>query len=73
MFVVPCSGLCLKNGKSNMGHDCAELILQGGNNIHAAGVSAVARVLKDNSVITTVSSNNYSISCLFLSFIFCIL
>lgn len=56
-----------------MGHDCAELILQGGNNIHAAGVSAVARVLKDNSVITTVSPNNYLVSCLFPSFIFCIL
>lgn len=36
----------------------ALLILQGGNNIHAVGVSAVAQVLKDNLVITTVSSNN---------------
>jgi len=35
------------------------LILQGGNNIHAVGVGAVAKVLKDNSVITTVSPKNY--------------
>ena len=27
-------------------------ILQGGNNIHAKGASAMAQVLKDNSVIT---------------------
>lgn len=30
-------------------------ILQGGNNIHAKGASAMAQVLKDNSVITSVT------------------
>lgn len=29
--------------------------MQGGNNIHSKGASAIARVLKDNSVITSVS------------------
>ena len=36
-------------------HDLAGVSLQGGNNIHAEGVSAIAQVLKDNSVITSVS------------------
>ena len=31
------------------------LNLQGGNNIHSKGVSAIAETLKDNSVVTTVS------------------
>jgi len=31
------------------------LRLQGGNNIHAKGISEIAQVLKDNTVITTVS------------------
>lgn len=52
-----------------LGHDLVKLMLQGGNNIHAAGVSVIARVLKDNSVISTVSLNNYFVSCLcFCSF-----
>lgn len=38
-------------------------ILQGGNDIHAKGISAIAEVLKDNSVITSVSSIK---KCLFL-------
>lgn len=29
--------------------------IQGGNNIHEKGVTAIAHVLKDNSIITTVS------------------
>ena len=34
-------------------------ILQGGNNIHAKGVSDMAQVLKDNPVITTVSPPSF--------------
>lgn len=43
-----------------------KLKLQGGNNIHAVGVGAVAKVLKDNSVITTVSPKNHFLVCFFL-------
>lgn len=35
--------------------DWMMLFFQGGNNIHAKGVTAIAQMLKDNSVITTVS------------------
>jgi len=41
-------------------------ILQGGNNIRAGGVNAVAQVLKDNLVITTVSLISYLVSHLCL-------
>jgi len=53
---------------------CLSSIFQGGNNIHADGVTAVAQVLKDNLVITTVSLNSYLVShlcpvCLFYTLI----
>lgn len=31
------------------------MYFQGGNDIHAKGITAIAEVLKDNSVITAVS------------------
>lgn len=36
--------------------------MQGGNDIHAKGVSEIAQVLKDNSVIAAVSASQQSLS-----------
>lgn len=33
------------------------LCLQGGNDIHAEGINAIARVLKDNSIISAVRAS----------------
>lgn len=41
--------------------------LQGGNNIHAEGVTALAEALKDNSIITFVSPSSFY---LFFSFLY---
>lgn len=71
-------------GKSNLKDEqfccvifSSSLNFQGGNNIHADGVGAIARMLKDNSIITTVSircfkfTRNESVSWLIGNLLLC--
>ncbi|KAL3824215.1 hypothetical protein ACJIZ3_020244 [Penstemon smallii] len=41
-------------------YNISRVYLQGGNDIHAKGITEIAQVLKDNSVITAVSASHVS-------------